>query len=312
MIAFGYYRQRVTCLGLFGTSMNLWFWLAAGLFVATVVFFLVLPSTWARLRRLVGGDAPVAAIDRLLSANRDVLEDNFSLCYGQRYRVLTNRPPLARDMLVTYRGAHQEPADRGWDYSHHFENANGELLVLPIDKTPRTIAESLRVFEDVEHADAKQWRNPSLMSGLYHRAKRIRERSATKLTSESAGIAEAVPRLYELALMASGSNPFTAALTRVAQAALPLVSELDDNVSAELAAASENILATLGSDKYVSRYREELYSADPIEVRRAVKRLAQVGDHAAEPRLQELAQHSNMNVRFAVRDALAKLVQLES
>jgi hypothetical protein len=292
--------------------MTVWFWLALVCMAVAAVLFVLLPSTRDAISKMVRGAPARAEVDRLLSAHRDVLEDNFSLCLGQSYRVLVNRSPLARDMQVIYRGTHQEPANRGWDYFHQFELDDGRLLVLPLDKTPRTVAASLLVFADTKHPEAQTWRNPSLMSGLYHRAKRIRERSAAAVVQGVVGITEAVPRLYELALTAEVNSPYSIALERVAVQALPLISKLDDSVGADVKLASERILATLGSKKYVADYREALLSSDPIEVRRAVQRLAQIGDRLAEPRLQALAQHSNMNVRFAVRDALAKLAQLEA
>lgn len=291
--------------------MTVWFWLALACLAVAAMLLLMLPSTREAISQMFRG-APISAeVDRLLSAHRDVLDDNFSLCLGQSYRVLVNRSPLTRDMDVVYRGTHQEPADRGWDYFHQFEAEDGQLLVLPLEKTPRTVADSLLVFADTEHPEAQAWRNPSLMLGLFHRAKRIRERTAAGIVQDAVGIADAVPRLYELALTAADNSPFSVALERVSVEALPLISKLDDSVGADLKLASERILAALGSKKYVADYREDLLSADPIAVRRAVKRLAQIGDRLAEPRLQALAQHSNMNVRFAVRDALAKLAQLD-
>lgn len=292
--------------------MTFWFWLALGFLGVAAVLFLLLPSTRARILRTVRGEAASAEVDRLLSKHRSVLEDNFTLCIGQSYRVLVNRAPLMRDMQLIYRGPHQQPADRGWEYSHHFESEEGALLVLPLEKLPRTVADSLLFFADVEHAQASTWRNPALMQGLYHRARRIREFSATDVTEEVIGVSEAVPRLFELALVGGDNNPFVKALQRVADEALPILSRLDDTVAADLKPASERILAMLGSKKHIAEYREALLSADPIELRKAVKRIAQIGDRLSEPRLQELKQHSNMNVRFAVRDALAKLAQSES
>lgn len=292
--------------------MTVWFWLAFAFLGVAGVLFLLLPSTRAKILRVVRGEADSAEVDRLLSAHRAVLEDSFTLCIGQSYLVLSNRPPLLRDMQVVYRGSHQEPAERGWDYSHHFETDDGTLLVLPIEKAPRTVADSLLVFADIEHPQAGTWRNPSLMQGLYHRAKRIRELSAANVTEGAVGISEAVPRLFELALAGPDDNSFVDALQRVAAEALPLIATLDDSIDATVKPASERILALLGSEKYIDDYREALFSSDPIELRRAIKRIAQISDRFSEPRLQELKQHSNMNVRFAVRDALAKLAQGES
>lgn len=292
--------------------MTGWFWLALGFLGLAAVLYLLLPNTRARILRTFRGEAASAEVDRLLSSHRAVLEDNFTLCIGRSYLVLVNRAPLLRDMQVIYRGAHQEPAERGWDYSHHFEGDDGALLVLPLEKAPRTVADSLLVFADIEHPEASAWRNQSLMHGLHHRAKRIRELSATNVTQDAVGISEAVPRLFELALVGADNNPFVGALQRVATEALPLIYSLDDSVAADLKPASERILALLGSKKHIADYRDALLSADPIELRRAVKRVAQIGDRLSEPRLQELTQHSNMNVRFAVRDALAKLAQSES
>ncbi len=291
--------------------MTGWFWLALGLMSVAAVLYLLFPASRARILRRFLGQAASAEVDRLLSTHRAVLEDNFTLCIGQTYKVLVNRAPLLRGMQVIYRGTHQEPADRGWDYFHQFEVEDGGLLVLPLEKTPRTVADSLLVFADVEHPQAGTWRNPSLMQGLYHRAKRIRELSAENVTEDMSGIGEAVPRLFELALAGPDNSPFVSALQRVATEARPLLSRLDDSVSRDLKPASERILAMLGSKKHIAEYREALLSADPIELRRAIKRVAQIGDRLSEPRLQELKQHSNMNVRFAVRDALAKLAQSE-
>lgn len=289
-----------------------WFWVALAFLGVAGALFILLPSTRAKILSVVRGEASSAEVDRLLSAHRAVLEDNFTLCIGRSYVVLVNRPPLSRDMQVIYRGSHQEPAERGWDYSHHFEADDGSLLVLPIEKAPRTVADSLLFFADIEHPEAGTWRNPSLMQGLYHRAKRIRELSAADVTEGVVGIEEAVPRLFELALIGGDNNPFIAALQRVAAEALPFLSSLDDSVASDLKPASERILAMLGSEKHIAEYREALWSADPIELRKAVKRVAQIGDPLSELRLQELKQHSNMSVRFAVRDALAKLAQSES
>ena len=291
--------------------MTAWFWLALVCVGVALALFLLLPNTRATISRALRGEAATAEVDRLLSSHREVLEDPFTLCIGQSYRVLRNRAPLARDMQVIYRGTHQEPADRGWDYFHRFEGADGAVLILPLDKTPRSVAESLLIFADVEHPEASSWRNPSLMLGLYHRAKRIRELSAANVTADAIGISEAVPRLFELALTGADNNPFVGALKRVATEALPLITKLDDSVDPDLKPASERILAMLGSKKHIAEYRDALLSSDPIELRRAVKRIAQIGDRLAEPRLQELKQHSNMNVRFAARDALATLAALE-
>lgn len=291
--------------------MTGWFWLALAFLGVAALLLLLRPSTAATIFRRVRGAPASAQVDRLLSSHRDVLEDSFTLCYGQSYRVLVNRAPLVRGMQVIYRGTHQEPADRGWDYFHQFEANDGQLLVLPLEKTPRTVADSLLVFADVPHPQGESWRNPSLMMGLYHRAKRIRERSGATVAEDTPGVREAIPRLFELALVGSDKNPFVLALQRVATQALPLLSKLDDSVEPALQPDSERILAMLGSKKHVARYREALLSTDPIEVRRAVKRIAQIGDRLAEPRLQALKAHSNMNVRFAVRDALASLAQLE-
>lgn len=292
--------------------MTAWFWLALAFLGVAGVLFILLPSTRAKFLRVVYGEAASAEVDRLLSAHRAVLEDSFTLCIGQSYLVLVNRAPLLRDMELIYRGRHQAPAERGWDYSHHFEGEDGALLVLPLEKAPRTVADSLLVFADIEHPQAGTWRNRSLMQGLYHRAKRIREFSAADVTGSTTGISEAIPRLFELALAGGDNNPFVEALQRVAAEALPLLSRLDDSVAADLKPASERILAMLGSKKHIAEYREALLSADPIELRRAIKRVAQIGDRLSEPRLQELKQHSNMNVRFAARDALAKLAQSDS
>jgi hypothetical protein len=236
--------------------------------------------------------------------NEDPNNDPVSLNIGARYRINVTTGPLLAGEIVTYRGTHTEPAERGHDIFDDFIRPSGRIVSIPALNI--TVIDSFRIFLDVEEDFLKfPVHIRPLVKRLEYRSRSERSNAALSVQSPMHDYQIIAPILVKLALCERGENEFLKALCRIRHEALGLVESLEDPPVTGNTWGYEWILSRMGSTKYLDKYHTMLDSADSMLVRRVVAHIANIGDPASLPVLERIKDHSNFNVRSDVAKALA-------